>query len=57
MKKEENYKKLYTYLLEQGEIRGVKRFTGDWEIDREKFIKQQTELENIANVIDVDEAE
>lgn len=57
MKKEENYKKLYAYLLEQGEIRGVKRFTGDWEQDREKFIKQQTELEELANVIDIDETE
>jgi len=55
--KEENYKKLYTYLLEQGEIRRMKRMTGNWEQDREKFIKYQTELENQANIINVDEAE
>jgi len=55
MEKESRFEQLYNCLLEQGEVRGLKNMTGIWEQDKKKFIKLQTELENLANYIEVDE--
>jgi len=57
MKKEENYKKLYDFLVESGEIKTIQKMSGVWEKDKIKFIKYQTELEDLANVIEIDETE
>lgn len=54
--KEENYKKLYTCLLETEDLhRMFPKLSGTWEADKNKFIKYQKELEQGANVIDIDE--
>lgn len=53
--KEENYKQLYECMLESGELKKYKVFSLDWEKDKKKFIKEQRNLENLANIIDVDE--
>ena len=53
VKIEENFKKLYDFLLETRELKiRYKGLSGIWEEDREKFIKYQTELETLANIID-----
>lgn len=57
MKKEENYKKLYDFLVESGEIKTIQKMSGVWEKDKQKFIRYQTELEDLANVIEIDETE
>jgi hypothetical protein len=50
----EEYRKLYEALLENGELQSFCRtMTGSWEKDKKSFIKQQTDLEAIANGINV----
>ncbi len=53
--KEENYKKLYDCLLESGELKRYKSFSLDWEKDKTRFIKEQKNLENLANVIEIND--
>lgn len=54
--KEENYKQLYQCLIETEDLHRVFRgLTGDWNKDKNKFIKAQKELEQDANVIETDE--
>jgi hypothetical protein len=49
-----SFKKLYEALAESGELQDFCRnMTGVWEKDKKSFIKQQTELENIANNLHV----
>lgn len=45
-------KELYESLLEADQLKG---FSGDWEKDKNKFIKFQKELEEMANIIEVHE--
>lgn len=52
--KEENYKQLYECLLESGELKKYKTFSLDWEKDKKRFMKEQKNLENLANVIDTE---
>ena len=51
------YKQLYDCLLESKEL--YVGMTGDWEKDKKEFIKQQQELEDLANlkIVDIDEDE
>lgn len=54
--KEENYKQLYDCLLQTEDLHRMFRgLSGDWAKDKNKFIKAQKELEQDANVIDIDE--
>lgn len=54
--KEENYKQLYECLLETEDLHRMFRgLTGIWTKDKSKFIKAQKELEQGANIIDIDE--
>ena len=53
--KEENYKKLYTCLLDTEDLhRMFPKLTGVWEADKKKFIQYQTELENLANITEIE---
>lgn len=48
------FKKLYDCLLESEDLYTmVKGMTGDWVKDKNKFIKSQTELEDIVKFKDV----
>lgn len=46
------FKKLYDYLLESEELHDG--MTGDWEKDKKKFIREQKELEELANLTQID---
>lgn len=51
----EAYRKLYEYMRDNRELHRVYYdMTGDWEIDKEKFIRAQQELEKSAG-LDVNE--
>lgn len=55
---QKKYKELYLYMKENNELRRVfYDMTGDWEVDKDKFIQAQTELEQTAGIIDVYEEE
>lgn len=54
-RKESDFKKLYDCLLDSEDLKTIyKGMTGDFEKDKEKFIRFQTELEQLANVIEID---
>lgn len=57
MKNEARFKSLYDYLLESNELNMFKGMKGNWEKDKEKFIKEQLKLEELANIIDVNDYE
>ena len=54
-RKESDFKNLYDCLLDSEDLKTIyKGMTGDFEKDKEKFIRFQQDLENIANVIEID---
>lgn len=54
-RKESDFKKLYDCLLDSEDLKTIyKGLHGNWEEDKEKFIRFQTELEQLANVIEID---
>lgn len=57
MKNETRFKNLYKCLLESDELKMFKGMKGEWEKDKERFIKEQLKLEDLANIIDVDDYE
>jgi len=55
-RKESDFKKLYDCLLDSEDLKTMyKGLTLVWEEDKEKFIRFQTELEQLANITNVDE--
>jgi hypothetical protein len=50
--KDKHLKQLYESLLETDQLKGM---SGEWEEDKNKFIKFQKELEEMANIIEVNE--
>lgn len=46
------FKKLYDCLLESDEL--YSGMTGDWEKDKDRFIREQKELEELANLTQID---
>lgn len=57
MKNETRFKNLYNCLLESDELSMFKGMKGDWEKDKERFIKEQLKLEELANIIEIDDHE
>jgi hypothetical protein len=46
--------KLYNYLLENGELFKIcSKMTGDWEKDKEKFTREQEELEELTRDFEI----
>ena len=55
MDTETRCKNLYQFLKKKEELQQLlPRATGDWEQDKDKFIKIQQEMENLANLTNVD---
>lgn len=49
------FKNLYTWMKQTGELTDfLPKSTGNWEKDKNKFIKFQQEMEKLANLKDVD---
>lgn len=46
------FKKLYECLLESDEL--YSGMTGDWDKDKDRFIREQKELEELANLTQID---
>ncbi len=52
------FKSLYTYMLENGELKKAYRsMTGNWEADQEKFIEAQIKLEKVVGFTDEQDTE
>lgn len=50
------FKSLYDCLIQTKELNKMfPRLSGEWEKDEKKFIQYQKELENLANIKEVDE--
>ena len=55
MDTETRCKNLYLFLKKKEELQQLlPKATGDWEQDKDKFIRIQQEMENLANLTDVD---
>ena len=51
----DRFRSLYIYLLENGELLNLfPNFTGEWDKDSVNFIKEQLELESLANEENLD---
>lgn len=49
------FKKLYESMLESGELQEVfPLMKGNWEKDKKRFIKEQTELEELLSLTNID---
>lgn len=47
---EKQFKKLYDSLLESGELLDMfPSMKGKWEVDKNRFVREQTELEELLN--------
>lgn len=54
----DRFRDLYNYLLESGELlERFPKFKGEWEKDKKAFIKEQRELEELANIQNIDDEE
>ena len=52
---ESRFKNLYNYLLKSKELYQLMfKATGDWEQDKARFIKIQTDMEDMANIKDIE---
>ena len=52
---EDRFKNLYEFMLKNKELKQLMpKATGEWEQDKDKFIKLQLDMENMANFTDVD---
>jgi len=48
------FKKLYDFMTESGALSEMGNdYTGDWLKDKKKFIKEQIELEELANLTEI----
>ena len=48
---EERFKNLYNYMNKNGELKKLMpKMTGEWETDKSRFIRYQLEMEEMANV-------
>jgi hypothetical protein len=57
-RKDSDFKKLYDSLLASEDIKKLYGgLTLNWELDKDKFIRYQTELEQLINIMDVDNEE
>ena len=55
MDTETRCKNLYQFLKKKEELQQLlPKATGEWEQDKKRFIKIQQEMENLANLTDVD---
>ena len=51
----ERFRKLYDSMLDSGELSEVfPLMSGDWNKDKNKFIREQTELEELLNTTNLD---
>jgi hypothetical protein len=52
---EQRFKNLYDWMLQKGDISSfLPKATGEWEKDKKNFILYQTNMEELANLTDVD---